>query len=215
MNGRPALPLALLAGALGLLAGPAAAAERPGTAARASTAAPTTRAPTPKPTTHAAPKPPTRPGPPPLVVEHWLNSGPLVLDQLKGKVVVVHFWGVVNGPSRRLMPQLATLLAGHKDGGLVLIGVTEDAKADVEAFAKRHKIAYPLALDAKGATSKAYGVEFLPTVWVIARDGAVAWKGYAEKFRDAIVLKALGDAAPPPAGKPGAPEPHPAPPKPD
>lgn len=128
---------------------------------------------------------------PPLSVAAWVNSAPIDVAKLKGNVVLLHFWGIVNGPSRRLMPRFEALHEKHKGRGLVVIGITEDKRADVEKFAKRHKITYPLAIDKDGASHDACRVEFLPTVWLIGRDGKVAWRGYAEKLADGIVLEAL------------------------
>jgi peroxiredoxin len=129
--------------------------------------------------------------PPPLAVSAWLNGGPLSLAELKGKVVVLHFWGVVNGPSRKLLPRLRDLYEKHKAEGLVVLGVTEDQKPEVEMFAQLHRLTYPIALDDKGTTHGAYRVEFLPTVCLIDRQGFLTWQAYVEDFTDEPVLSLL------------------------
>ncbi|NQT51828.1 TlpA family protein disulfide reductase [bacterium] len=144
----------------------------------------------------ASPGKPAQAPLPPLTVAHWVNGAPVDVCAQKGNVVLVHFWSVVNGPSRALMPRLAALYQKHNARGLLVVGVTEDTRARVEKFAENHKIAYLLAIDSKGATHDAYGVEFLPTVWLVGRDGKLLWRGYAEKFTDQHVLDALGTPKP-------------------
>jgi peroxiredoxin len=143
-----------------------------------------------------APQPTARPVPPPLKVAAWVNSEPLVLADLKGKVVVVAFWAYFNGPSRtRLMPHLSELHEKHKAEGLVAIGVTEDSKEDTEKFAKDKGIACPLAIDnmveEKGQTFDAYQVAGMPTVVLVARDGTIAWRGPGGDLTDPMVLAEL------------------------
>ena len=145
-------------------------------------AAPTTKAPA-QAATAAKPAPP-------LQIAAWFNSEPLTLEGLKGKVVVLDFWNTTCGPCRKLMPHLEELYNKHKADGLVVIGVTEDAKADLEAFLKDNKVAYPIAadvVDGTGKTFDAYGIGGIPTVYLIARDGSVAWHGPGGDLTDAMV----------------------------
>ncbi len=134
-------------------------------------------------------------GPPALQIAAWFGSEPLTLDGLKGKVVVLDFWNTTCAPCRALMPHLAALYTKHKGDGLVVIGITEDEKADLEEFLKKSPSAYPLAMDqlkgGAGQTFDAYKIGSIPTVCLIARDGSLAWKGAGEKLTDAMVLAEL------------------------
>jgi len=131
---------------------------------------------------------------PPLAVGAWLNREPLTLAELRGKVVVLHFWGVVNGPSRKLLPRLRDLYEKHKAEGIVVLGITGDRKPEVEKFAQFHRLTFPIGLDDKGTTHAAYRVEFLPTVCLIDRDGFLIWQSYVEDFTDEPVLTLLREA---------------------
>lgn len=119
--------------------------------------------------------------PPELQAAAWLGSGALTLAGLKGSVVVLDFWNTTSGRCRKLMPALAELYTKHRVEGLVVIGITEDDKADVEAFLKDHPVPYPLAMDRRkgsaGQTFDAYDISDIPTSVLIGRNGAVAWKG--------------------------------------
>ncbi len=146
------------------------------------------------------PKAPTSPGlkaagPPALQIAAWLGSEPLSLGTLKGKVVVLDFWNTTCAPCRTLMPHLAELYTKHKAEGLVVIGVTEDEKADLDEFLKKIPVAYPIAMDqlkgGEGQTFDAYKIGAIPTVCLIARDGSLVWKGAGDKLTDAMVLAEL------------------------
>ena len=133
--------------------------------------------------------------PPPLQIEAWVNSEPLELADLKGKVVVLDFWAIYCAPCVKLMPHLGELYGKHKAEGLIVIGVTENRKGEVETFAQRHKIAYPLAIDklveGAGQTHHAYGIVALPMAYVVGRDGRVAWQGRGDQLTAETILAEL------------------------
>jgi thiol-disulfide isomerase/thioredoxin len=133
--------------------------------------------------------------PPPITIAAWFGSEPLTLEGLKGKVVILDFWNTTCGPCRKLMPHLADLYTKHKAEGLVVIGVTEDEKGDLEAFLKDNPVTYPIAMDAlKGGTGQtfdAYQIGSIPTVRLIARNGSLAWKGPGDELTNAMVLAEL------------------------
>ncbi|MBM4037344.1 MAG: TlpA family protein disulfide reductase [Planctomycetes bacterium] len=133
--------------------------------------------------------------PPPLAIAAWFGSEPMTLDDLKGKVVILDFWNIGCPPCRKLMPHLAALYAKHKAEGLVVIGITNDEKGDLEAFLKENPAGYPIAMDTvkggKEQTFDAYGIGGIPYVWVIARDGSLAWKGPGDELTDATVATEL------------------------
>jgi thiol-disulfide isomerase/thioredoxin len=54
---------------------------------------------------------------------NWLNSGPLSITDLRGKVVLVDFWtyGCIN--CTRTLPYVARLYDTYKDRGLVVVGI--------------------------------------------------------------------------------------------
>src|SRR6478672_4093486 len=56
-------------------------------------------------------------------ISNWLNSGPLSLADLRGKVVLVDFWtsGCIN--CARTLPYVTRLYDKYKGKGLVVVGV--------------------------------------------------------------------------------------------
>lgn len=63
---------------------------------------------------------------PRLEGDAWVNSEPLTLAGLRGKVVVLDFWMTWCGPCRASFPKMEAFAKKHADKGVVLIGVTEN-----------------------------------------------------------------------------------------
>ena len=70
------------------------------------------------------------PAPPLLDAVAWKNTPPLELPQLKGKVVVLDFWGFWCGPCIAGMPWLFDLHDKYAKEGLVVIAVHLDAHSE-------------------------------------------------------------------------------------
>ncbi len=112
--------------------------------------------------------------PPPLGCAAWLNSAPLTLDRLKGRVVLIDFWATWCGPCLAELPKLELAHRLYADKGLVLIGVHDNSvsEADVHKFIQQRKISFPIALDnSKGDTVGRYNVTRWPTKVLIDRQG--------------------------------------------
>jgi thiol-disulfide isomerase/thioredoxin len=123
----------------------------------------------------------------------WKN-GPVDLHSLKGKVVLLNFWGYWCGPCVAEMPTLMRLYDKYKQDGLEIVSVHLDAGGEVDTVEKLDRRTAPLrdrywggrdlpfstAL-ASGQWIKhgrtriglAYGVRFYPTTVVIGRNGNV------------------------------------------
>lgn len=60
---------------------------------------------------------------------------------------------------------------------MIFIGLTgdgEDQKSEIETFVKDHKIAFPTGYGSKSLDE--WGIEFLPTTYVVGGDGKIAWR---------------------------------------
>jgi thiol-disulfide isomerase/thioredoxin len=61
----------------------------------------------------------------PLNANHWINSSPLQLTDLKGKAVVVYFWAPWCPPCRVLLPTIVEEYNKYKNQGFMVIGITK------------------------------------------------------------------------------------------
>ena len=120
-----------------------------------------------------------------------------------GKVVVVTFWASWCGYCRQELPVLAGLqeAAGKDRMTVVAINYKDDRKV-YRALVRAFKDAQlTMTHDANGAIGKAYGVNGIPRLLMIDRDGKVAYVsvGYGADSLDQIVDAANKLLARPPA----------------
>jgi thiol-disulfide isomerase/thioredoxin len=103
-----------------------------------------------------------------------LNTGSQKLSALKGKVVFLNFWATWCGPCRLEMPSMENLYSRFKDQGLEILAVNSgEGRNDVASFMKSNKLNFPAALDESGAISRQYGVQAIPTTFIIDREGEI------------------------------------------
>jgi uncharacterized protein (DUF2147 family)/thiol-disulfide isomerase/thioredoxin len=137
-------------------------------------------------------------------IDRWLNSEPLTLAGLRGKVVLVDFWTLACGNCIATLPHVNTWNERYRDQGLVVVGVhtpetPEEAKPDAIAEAvKRFGIQYPIAEDTRYLTWKAYGNQYWPAVYLIDKRGRIArsWTGEGSYQSIELSIRALLAEAP-------------------
>lgn len=119
-------------------------------------------------------------------INQWLNSPPLTMAGLRGKVVLIDFWTYSCINCLRTLPYVTSWHAKYKDQGLVVIGVHtpeyafERKTANVETAIKRFGIQYPVAQDNQYGTWKAYNNQYWPAVYLIDRTGKVVLTHFGE-----------------------------------
>jgi thiol-disulfide isomerase/thioredoxin len=113
---------------------------------------------------------------PALDLSSWLNSAPLALPGLKGKVVVLDFWATHCRACLATVPAKNELARRLADRGVVLIGVClRDGGDLMRQIVERHGIRYPVALDARGLTARRFHVDSYPDYYLIDRAGRLRW----------------------------------------
>lgn len=111
---------------------------------------------------------------PAIVAERWMTGA---APETKGKVVVLDFWATWCPPCRKSIPELNDIADSFKDD-VVVVGVSDEKPEVVQEFMAGTKMAYHVAVDPQGTTSKAVGVRGIPHVLVISPDGIVRWQGF-------------------------------------
>ena len=109
----------------------------------------------------------------------WINSPPLTMQELRGKVVLVDFWTYSCINCLRTLPYLKSWDSRYRPKGLVILGVHspefafEHSLGNVRAAVKRLGVRYPVALDNDFATWNAYQNQYWPADYLIDRTGRV------------------------------------------
>ena len=105
-----------------------------------------------------------------------LDGQQISLEQLRGKTVVLNFWGSWCPPCQEEAPVLRDF-AASLDGDTVIIGIDIwDQQDAAQAFIEEHKLSYPNAVDDNGRTTIDYGVGGVPETFIIGPDGALLGK---------------------------------------
>lgn len=102
------------------------------------------------------------------------------LKDYRGKVVLVNNWATWCPPCKAEIPTLEAYYEAHKEQGFVIIGIEAgDPQPAVLNFVKTAGITYPVWIDLKNASLRAFGTGGLPNSFVIDRQGTVrlAWVG--------------------------------------
>lgn len=99
------------------------------------------------------------------------------LSELKGKGVILNFWGTWCEPCRDEMPALQEMSETLKNQGVLVLGVNNgESDVTVQAFVKQYGLTFPILLDKRLDISKAYQVVNLPTTYFIKHDGTLAMR---------------------------------------
>jgi cytochrome c biogenesis protein CcdA len=119
-------------------------------------------------------------------IDAWINSPPLTLDTLKGKVVLIDFWTYSCINCIRTLPYINYWYKTYHDKGLVIIGVHtpefdfESKLTNVEQAVKSDGILYPVALDNHFVTWNNYENHYWPAHYLINKQGKVVYVHYGE-----------------------------------
>jgi len=104
---------------------------------------------------------------PDITNETWLNSAPLHLPDLKGKVVMVEFWTFGCYNCRNVEPYVKQWHQKYVDKGLMVIGVHSPE------FSYEHDIRFPIPIDNDFSTWNRYGNRYWPALYLIDKQGVI------------------------------------------
>ena len=119
------------------------------------------------------------PAAPELSNATWINSEPLTLKGLRGRVVLIEFWTFACYNCRNTLPTVKKWDAQYRDKGLTIIGVhTPESDLERNLNDVRREVAelgvkYPVVTDNDYSTWKAYKVEAWPTLFLLDKQGRV------------------------------------------
>jgi len=119
-------------------------------------------------------------------IDAWLNSPPLTMQGLRGKVVLIDFWTYSCINCVRTLPYLTDWDAQYRNLGLVIVGVHspefefEMNIDNVRAAIAQHGIHYPVALDNHLDTWVNFDNHYWPAHYLIDRNGQVVYTHFGE-----------------------------------
>jgi peroxiredoxin len=118
------------------------------------------------------------------------DGRPVALHDLRGKVVVLDFWATWCAPCRKAIPEVIALDREWSSKGVVVLGVDDETADIVRAYAEKNGVRYPTLIDRGRRIHDLFGVEGIPAVVVIGRDGTLVDRlsppHNAETFRRAL-----------------------------
>jgi len=124
---------------------------------------------------------------PPLAgATHWLNSPPLTLEALKGKVVLIDFWTYSCINCLRAIPYVRAWAEKYQDQGLVVIGVHTPEFAfernihNVQRAIASQQITYPVAVDNGYAVWRAFNNQYWPAHYFVDARGRIRHHHFGE-----------------------------------
>jgi thiol-disulfide isomerase/thioredoxin len=142
----------------------------------------------------------------------WLNSPPLTLESLRGKVVLVDFWTYSCINCLRTLPHVRAWAQRYAAQGLVVVGVHtpefafEKNLANVERATKDLKIDFPVAIDSHYAIWRSFQNRAWPAFYLVDAQGLIRHRQFgegdfdtAEKMIQALLKESGSDAARKPA----------------
>src|SRR5262245_3258564 len=120
----------------------------------------------------------------------WINSEPLKLSELRGRVVLIEFWTFGCYNCRNTLPTVKNWDTKYRDKGLTVVGVHSpelDGEEKIENVRREVAslgIRYPVITDNDHANWKAYGVEGWPMLFLLDKNGRVRWQHLGEGAYD-------------------------------
>lgn len=113
---------------------------------------------------------------PPALEAVDLDGSHIALDGFVGKTVLVHFFATWCEPCRPELASLSELKAKHSDAIEILAVSVAEPRVRLQRFFEKNPVNFPVVMDADRSTSQAWGVDMLPTTFVLDPTGAVRLK---------------------------------------
>jgi thiol-disulfide isomerase/thioredoxin len=143
--------------------------------------------------------------------ERWINSEPLTMEELRGKIVLIDFWEYTCVNCIRTLPYVTEWHKRYAEYGLVIVGVHTPEfefckeRGNVERAVADFEIEYPVVLDNEYEIWRVYENRYWPRKYIVDTDGYIVYDHAGEGSYDeteeliqALILELHPDADLPP-----------------
>jgi thiol-disulfide isomerase/thioredoxin len=123
-------------------------------------------------------------------IQQWLNSNPISIADLKGKVVLVQFWTFSCINCQRTLPYVTRWHRQYANRGLSVIGIHtpefafEREPNNIKQALQKHNITYPVPIDNEYKTWSAYSNRYWPHLFLADRQGLLRYDHIGEGAYD-------------------------------
>lgn len=109
------------------------------------------------------------------------------LHDLRGKGVMLNFWGTFCKPCEEEMPYMEKLYPEYKDKGIEIVAVSLDRiELVIDKFIDKYGLTFPIPHDTKGIVMDLYKIGPIPSTFFINPEGVIV-----EKVEGALTLERL------------------------
>ena len=118
--------------------------------------------------------------------QEWVNSEPLTMEGLRGKVVLIDFWTYTCVNCIRTLPFLREWHDRYADEGLVIVGVHtpefefEKVYDNVVQATKDEGVAWPVVQDNEFSVWRSYNNRYWPAKYLIDQTGEIRFTHFGE-----------------------------------
>lgn len=118
-----------------------------------------------------------------------LDGGTVHLSDFRGKAILVNFWATWCQPCKIEMPWFEELRKQYGPQGFEILGIaadSADSRQAVAKFVKEMGVNYPILIGKERVNEEYGGIEYLPSSFVIDRDGKLVTRFIGLKSRSEI-----------------------------
>ncbi len=118
--------------------------------------------------------------------QEWINTEPLTMERLRGKVVLIDFWTYSCINCIRTLPFMREWHDRYADEGLVIVGVHtpefefEKLYDNVVQATKDEMVAWPVVQDNEFTVWRSYSNRYWPAKYLVDQHGVIRYRHFGE-----------------------------------